>query len=53
MNSKLPVIGFSLLALLLVGVSSCTPSVVTVPSPDGNLSINLSRESGQFRLSID
>ncbi|MBQ4022161.1 MAG: glycoside hydrolase family 97 N-terminal domain-containing protein, partial [Bacteroidales bacterium] len=40
-------------AVLLLFLPACSPSAVSVPSPDGNLVINISEETGQLLLSID
>ena len=40
-------------AVLLLFLPACSPSAVSVPSPDGNIVINISEETGQLLLSID
>ena len=42
-----------MIALVLLSLSSCKPSHVSVPSPDGNLTLNLSQEKDSILISID
>ena len=42
-----------MIALALLSLSSCKPSHVSVPSPDGNLTLNLSQEKDSILISID
>ena len=41
------------LATLMVILFACSPSKVSVPSPDGDLVISVSNETGQLLLSVD
>ena len=42
-----------MIALALLSLSSCKPSHVSVPFPDGNLTLNLSQEKDSILISID
>ena len=42
-----------MIALALLSLSSCKPSHVSVPSPDGNLTLNVSQEKDSILISID
>ncbi|MBQ6226730.1 MAG: glycoside hydrolase family 97 N-terminal domain-containing protein [Bacteroidaceae bacterium] len=42
-----------LVALTITCLSACTSSVVSVPSPNGDLTVNLSQGEGQLLMSVD
>ena len=51
--NRFPLSAIAAIPAVLAILASCTPKTVTVPSPDGNLKISLSGESGKAAINID